>query len=135
MYAIATSSEFPGLDPDSRLLLPEIESRDYQLALDVAARGIEVYPSGLEARTLGAFACLQLGRGDAGPGNERIQSDRREADGLGPDQSFLAQQLTGKYAPDAPPPPGTRATSEEMGGWIDRWIQQPVLEAVQRVLG
>ncbi|HEV2567616.1 aldo/keto reductase family protein [Sphingomonas sp.] len=48
--------------------------------------------------------------------------------------SPLAQGvLTGKYAPDAPPPPGTRATSEEMGGWIDRWMQRPVLEAVQRL--
>lgn len=48
--------------------------------------------------------------------------------------SPLAQGvLTGKYAPDAPPPPGTRATSEEMGGWIDRWMQRPVLEAVQHL--
>ncbi|MDO8848616.1 MAG: O-antigen ligase family protein [Coriobacteriia bacterium] len=42
--------------------LPDVQTRDYELALDVAARGIEVYPSGLEARTLGAFACLQLER-------------------------------------------------------------------------
>ena len=31
--------------------------------------------------------------------------------------------LTGKYDPDRPPPPGTRATSEEMGGFIDRLMQ------------
>jgi aryl-alcohol dehydrogenase-like predicted oxidoreductase len=41
--------------------------------------------------------------------------------------------LTGKYDPDAPPPAGTRATSEEMGGWMDRLMQRPVLEAVQRL--
>ncbi|HEX8387735.1 MAG TPA: aldo/keto reductase family protein [Sphingomonas sp.] len=41
--------------------------------------------------------------------------------------------LTGKYDPDAPPPAGTRATSEEMGGWMDRLLQRPVLEAVQRL--
>lgn len=48
--------------------------------------------------------------------------------------SPLAQGvLTGKYHPDTPPSPGTRATSEEMGGWIDRWLQRLVLEAVQRL--
>jgi aryl-alcohol dehydrogenase-like predicted oxidoreductase len=48
--------------------------------------------------------------------------------------SPLAQGvLTGKYAPDAPPPQGTRATSEEMGGFMDRLLQRPVLEAVQRL--
>jgi aryl-alcohol dehydrogenase-like predicted oxidoreductase len=48
--------------------------------------------------------------------------------------SPLAQGvLTGKYDPDAPPPPGTRATSEEMGGFMDRLMQRPVLEAVQRL--
>ena len=31
--------------------------------------------------------------------------------------------LTGKYDPDRPPPPGTRATSEEMGGFIQRLMQ------------
>lgn len=41
--------------------------------------------------------------------------------------------LTGKYDPDAPPPPGTRATSEEMGGFIDRLMEREVLEAVQRL--
>src|SRR4051812_31746707 len=41
--------------------------------------------------------------------------------------------LTGKYSPDAPPPPGSRATSEEMGGWMDRLLARPVLEAVERL--
>jgi aryl-alcohol dehydrogenase-like predicted oxidoreductase len=41
--------------------------------------------------------------------------------------------LTGKYRPDAPPPAASRATSEEMGGWMDRLLQRPVLEAVQRL--
>jgi aryl-alcohol dehydrogenase-like predicted oxidoreductase len=41
--------------------------------------------------------------------------------------------LTGKYAPDAPPPRGSRATSDEMGGWMDRLLQRPVLEAVQKL--
>src|SRR5687767_13451082 len=40
--------------------------------------------------------------------------------------------LTGKYDPDRPPPPGTRATSQEMGGWMDRLMQPDVLRAVQR---
>jgi aryl-alcohol dehydrogenase-like predicted oxidoreductase len=48
--------------------------------------------------------------------------------------SPLAQGvLTGKYRPDAPPPQGSRATSEEMGGWMDRLLARPVLEAVQRL--
>ena len=48
--------------------------------------------------------------------------------------SPLAQGvLTGKYLPGAPPPTGSRATSEEMGGWIDRLLQRPVLEAVQQL--
>jgi aryl-alcohol dehydrogenase-like predicted oxidoreductase len=41
--------------------------------------------------------------------------------------------LTGKYLPDAPPPAGTRATSDEMSGFIDRWMLRPVLEAVQKL--
>jgi aryl-alcohol dehydrogenase-like predicted oxidoreductase len=48
--------------------------------------------------------------------------------------SPLAQGvLTGKYAPGAPPPAGSRATSEEMGGWIGMWLRPPVLEAVERL--
>src|SRR5690349_23372066 len=48
--------------------------------------------------------------------------------------SPLAQGvLTGKYAPDSPPPRDSRATSDEMGGWMDRLLQRPVLEAVQRL--
>jgi len=41
--------------------------------------------------------------------------------------------LTGKYRPDTPPPANSRATSEEMGGWMDRLLARPVLEAVQRL--
>ena len=48
--------------------------------------------------------------------------------------SPLAQGvLTGKYAPDAPPPANSRATSEEMGGWIRDFLKPRVLEAVQRL--
>ena len=48
--------------------------------------------------------------------------------------SPLAQGvLTGKYRPGEPPPAGTRATSESMGGFIHRWLGQDVLEAVQRL--
>ena len=48
--------------------------------------------------------------------------------------SPLAQGvLTGKYRPGEPPPPGTRATSDEMGGFIGRWLRDDVLEAVQRL--
>jgi aryl-alcohol dehydrogenase-like predicted oxidoreductase len=41
--------------------------------------------------------------------------------------------LTGKYDPDKPPPPGTRATSEEMGGFISRLMQPELLRAVQQL--
>jgi aryl-alcohol dehydrogenase-like predicted oxidoreductase len=41
--------------------------------------------------------------------------------------------LTGKYDPDKPPPPGTRATSEAMGGWMDRLMQPGLLRAVQQL--
>jgi 1-deoxyxylulose-5-phosphate synthase len=41
--------------------------------------------------------------------------------------------LTGKYDPDRPPPPGTRATSAEMGGFIERLMQPPLLRAVQQL--
>ena len=41
--------------------------------------------------------------------------------------------LTGKYDPDRPPPPGTRAASEEMGGWMDRLMEPDVLRAVQQL--
>jgi len=48
--------------------------------------------------------------------------------------SPLAQGvLTGKYDPDAPPPPGSRATSEAMGNFIGRWMTKPVLQAVQKL--
>jgi aryl-alcohol dehydrogenase-like predicted oxidoreductase len=41
--------------------------------------------------------------------------------------------LTGKYLPGQPPPSDSRAASEEMSGFIDRLIEPPVLEAVQRL--
>jgi aryl-alcohol dehydrogenase-like predicted oxidoreductase len=41
--------------------------------------------------------------------------------------------LTGKYAPGAPPPDDSRATSEEMGGWMDRLMRDDVLLAVQKL--
>ena len=48
--------------------------------------------------------------------------------------SPLAQGvLTGKYAPGAAPPAGSRATSPEMGAWIDRLMRPTILEAVQRL--
>jgi aryl-alcohol dehydrogenase-like predicted oxidoreductase len=48
--------------------------------------------------------------------------------------SPLAQGvLTGKYRPGEPPPTDSRAASESMGGFIDRLVQPPVLEAVQRL--
>jgi aryl-alcohol dehydrogenase-like predicted oxidoreductase len=48
--------------------------------------------------------------------------------------SPLAQGvLTGKYTPGEPPPADSRASSESMGGFIDRLIAPPVLEAVQRL--
>jgi len=48
--------------------------------------------------------------------------------------SPLAQGvLTGKYDPDAPPPAGSRATSDEMGGFISRWMSKPVLSAVREL--
>jgi aryl-alcohol dehydrogenase-like predicted oxidoreductase len=48
--------------------------------------------------------------------------------------SPLAQGvLTGKYRPGAPPPPDSRATSEEMGGFISWLLRDETLEAVQRL--
>ena len=41
--------------------------------------------------------------------------------------------LTGKYDPDQPPPAGSRAASDEMGGWMDRLLQPQLLRAVQEV--
>jgi 1-deoxyxylulose-5-phosphate synthase len=49
--------------------------------------------------------------------------------------SPLAQGvLSGKYRPSEPPPADSRAASESMGGFIDRLIEPPVLEAVQRLV-
>ncbi len=48
--------------------------------------------------------------------------------------SPLAQGvLTGKYEPGSAPPPDSRAASEQMGGMIDRFMGDDVLEAVQRL--
>jgi aryl-alcohol dehydrogenase-like predicted oxidoreductase len=49
--------------------------------------------------------------------------------------SPLAQGvLTGKYKPGEPPPEDSRAASEEMGGMMDRYCSDQVLEAVQRLV-
>ncbi|MBV9039524.1 MAG: aldo/keto reductase family protein [Acidimicrobiia bacterium] len=48
--------------------------------------------------------------------------------------SPLAQGiLTGKYAPDSPPPDDSRAASESMGQMMGRWRDDDVLEAVQKL--
>lgn len=48
--------------------------------------------------------------------------------------SPLAQGvLTGKYSPGEQPPEDSRASSESMSGFMDRLMQDPVLEAVQRL--
>jgi aryl-alcohol dehydrogenase-like predicted oxidoreductase len=48
--------------------------------------------------------------------------------------SPLAQgALTGKYRPGEPPPTGTRAASQSMGWAMDRFRDDDVLEAVQRL--
>jgi len=45
--------------------------------------------------------------------------------------SPLAQGvLTGKYAPGQPPPSGSRAANDNMGGFMGPLMQEPVLEAV-----
>jgi aryl-alcohol dehydrogenase-like predicted oxidoreductase len=49
--------------------------------------------------------------------------------------SPLAQGvLTGKYPPGQPPPADSRAASESMSGFIDRLLDDRVLEAVQRLV-
>jgi len=48
--------------------------------------------------------------------------------------SPLAQGvLTGKYDPQSPPPADSRASSDQMGGFIQRLMERPTLEAVQRL--
>ena len=48
--------------------------------------------------------------------------------------SPLAQGvLTGKYRPGETPPPDSRAASESMGGFIDGFMTDPFLEAVERL--
>jgi 1-deoxyxylulose-5-phosphate synthase len=49
--------------------------------------------------------------------------------------SPLAQGvLTGKYRPGEPPPAGSRATSKQMNRFIGRWLDDTMLEAVQRLV-
>jgi aryl-alcohol dehydrogenase-like predicted oxidoreductase len=49
--------------------------------------------------------------------------------------SPLAQGvLTGKYRPGQAPPPDSRASSESMSGFMDRLLDDRVLEAVQRLI-
>jgi len=48
--------------------------------------------------------------------------------------SPLAQGvLTGKYLPDAPPPAGSRASSDSMGQFIKRWTDPHILRKVQEL--
>jgi 1-deoxyxylulose-5-phosphate synthase len=48
--------------------------------------------------------------------------------------SPLAQGvLTGKYSPDAPPPAGSRASSDSMGQFIKRWTEPNILRQVQEL--
>jgi aryl-alcohol dehydrogenase-like predicted oxidoreductase len=48
--------------------------------------------------------------------------------------SPLAQGvLSGKYAPGAKTPEGSRASSQQMGGFIDSWLNDAVLQAVQEL--
>jgi aryl-alcohol dehydrogenase-like predicted oxidoreductase len=49
--------------------------------------------------------------------------------------SPLAQgALTGKYKPGTPLPEGSRATSRQMGGMMSDWLENAVLEKVQRLV-
>jgi aryl-alcohol dehydrogenase-like predicted oxidoreductase len=41
--------------------------------------------------------------------------------------------LSGKYAPDSPPPRDSRAAQESMGTWMDRLMRPEVLRAVQQL--
>ena len=41
--------------------------------------------------------------------------------------------LSGKYNPNSPPPKDSRANSDKMGGFIQRWTEKSVLEAVQNL--
>jgi len=48
--------------------------------------------------------------------------------------SPLAQGvLSGKYAPGSKPPEDSRASSQQMGGFIASWLNDAVLEAVQKL--
>ena len=41
--------------------------------------------------------------------------------------------LTGKYKPGAEPPPGSRATNNEMNGFIGGLLRRPLLEAINQL--
>jgi 1-deoxyxylulose-5-phosphate synthase len=48
--------------------------------------------------------------------------------------SPLAQGvLSGKYAPDAAPPPDSRAKNDKMNRFMGNWLQKDILEAVQKL--
>lgn len=50
--------------------------------------------------------------------------------------SPLAQgMLTGKYKPGTPPPAGSRAASETQGQWIESFMQDAVMDAVDQIGG
>jgi len=41
--------------------------------------------------------------------------------------------LSGKYKPGAPPPKDSRAVSEAMGHFMQRWTERDILEAVEKL--
>jgi 1-deoxyxylulose-5-phosphate synthase len=48
--------------------------------------------------------------------------------------SPLAQGvLSGKYSPNSPPPPNTRASNDSMNGFMSSWLQPKLLQAVQQL--
>jgi aryl-alcohol dehydrogenase-like predicted oxidoreductase len=48
--------------------------------------------------------------------------------------SPLAQGvLSGKYLPNSPPPPHTRASSDSMSGFMNNWLRPEILQAVQHL--
>jgi 1-deoxyxylulose-5-phosphate synthase len=48
--------------------------------------------------------------------------------------SPLAQGvLSGKYSPDSPPPPNTRASNDSMNGFMSSWLRPKLLQAVQQL--
>ncbi|HEX6390608.1 MAG TPA: aldo/keto reductase family protein, partial [Solirubrobacteraceae bacterium] len=113
----------------------------------------EVVQAG-KARYIGfsEWSAEQIGAALALPGVERFVSSQPQYSMLwrGPEEevfplcaqegignivwSPLAQGvLTGKYKPGEAPPEGSRATSEEMGGFIGAFLEDATLERVQRL--